>query len=103
MFTFVETHLFTRIAGAYLSDREYARVQETLAGNPEAGPVIPGSGGIRKLRWGQPGRGKRGGVRIIYYVKRTDGVIWMLTIYAKSEASDIAPAVLRQIKGEIDG
>jgi mRNA-degrading endonuclease RelE of RelBE toxin-antitoxin system len=55
------------------------------------------------LRWGQPGRGKRGGVRIIYYVKQADGVIWMLTIYAKNEASEIAPAVLRQIKEEIDG
>lgn len=73
-----------------------------LAGDPEAGPVIPGSGGIRKLRWGQPGRGKRGGVRIIYYLKRQDGVIWMLTIYAKNEASNIAPSVLRRIKEEID-
>ena len=103
MFTFVESRLFTRIVRNYLSDSEYARIQETLAANPDAGPVIAGSGGVRKLRWGQPGRGKRGGLRIIYYAKREGGVIWMLTIYAKNEASDIAPDVLRKIKGEIDG
>ena len=103
MFTFVETRQFTRIVGDYLSDNECAGVQEALAADPDAGPVIPGSGGVRKLRWGQPGRGKRGGVRIIYYVKREDGVIWLLTIYAKNEAGDIAPDVLRRIKEEIDG
>ena len=103
MLTFVETRLFTRIVGDYLSNSEYARVQEALAADPEAGPVIPGSGGVRKLRWGQPGRGKRGGVRIIYYVKREDGVTWLQTIYAKNQASDIAPDVLRRIKEEIDG
>jgi mRNA-degrading endonuclease RelE of RelBE toxin-antitoxin system len=103
MYSFVETRLFTRIVGGYLSDTEYARVQEALSFNPDAGLVIPGSGGVRKLRWAQPGRGKRGGVRIIYYLKRRDGVIWMLTIYAKNEASDIAPADLRRIKDEIDG
>jgi len=103
MLSFVETRLFTRIVADYLSDDEYARVQEALATHSEAGPVIAGSGGVRKLRWRQPGRGKRGGVRIIYYVRREDGVIWMLTIYAKNEASDIAPELLRQIKREIDG
>jgi hypothetical protein len=52
---------------------------------------------------GQPGRGKRGGVRVIYYVMRQHGVIWMLTIYAKNEAQSIAPDILRRIKREIDG
>ena len=54
-------------------------------------------------RWGQPGRGKRGGVRLIYYVRHNEGVIWMLTIYAKNEAESIAPEVLRRIREEIDG
>ena len=103
VFTFAETRLFTRIVGHYLSDDEYVELQMKLAADPDLGAVIPGSGGVRKLRWGQPGRGKRGGVRVIYYVKRRDGVIWMLTIYAKSEAQTIAPDVLRRIKREIDG
>ena len=103
MLSFIETRLFTRIVGDYLSDDEYGDLQGKLSGDPELGTVIPRSGGVRKLRWGQPGRGKRGGVRIIYYLKREDGIIWMLTIYAKNEAEDIAPHVLRRIKKEIDG
>jgi len=103
MFSFVETRLFTRIVADYLSDDEYGELQMKLAVDPELGAVIPGSGGVRKLRWGQPGRGKRSGVRVIYYVKREDSVIWMLTIYAKNEAQTIASDVLRRIKREIDG
>ena len=57
---------------------------------------------MRKLRWGQPGRGKRGGVRVIYYLRSDEGVIWMLTIYAKNEAQNIPAHVLRRIKEEID-
>jgi hypothetical protein len=102
-YTFIETMLFSRIVENYLSDAEYTEVQEALIRNPDFGPVVPGSGGVRKLRWGQPGRGKRGGIRIIYYLKRADGIIWMLTIYAKNEAENIAPETLRRIKDEIDG
>jgi hypothetical protein len=64
--------------------------------------VIPGSGGIRKLRWAAPGRGKRGGYRIIYYVRHTNRVIWMLTMYAKNVAENISPHVLREIRKEIE-
>jgi|SRR5881394_1605540 len=103
MLSFAETRLFSRIVAEYLSEDEYGELQVKLAADPELGVVIPGSGGVRKLRWGQPGRGKRGGVRVIYYVKHQDGVIWMLTIYAKNEAQTIAPDILRRIKKEIDG
>ncbi len=102
MFTFVETRLFSRLVGDYLDEDEYARLQATLAANPDAGRVVPGSGGVRKLRWGQPGRGKRSGIRVIYYVKRGNGEIWMLTLYAKNEADDIPWQALRRIRDEID-
>jgi len=103
MFSFIETKLFSRLVGEYLSDESYASLQEQLADDPHCGVVVPGSGGVRKVRWAQPGRGKRGGVRVIYYVKTQEGVIWMLTIYAKNEAQDIPGHVLRKIKEEIDG
>jgi mRNA-degrading endonuclease RelE of RelBE toxin-antitoxin system len=102
MFTFVETRLFTRLVGEYLTDAEYAALQATLMARPEAGAVVPGSGGVRKLRWAAPGRGKRGGYRVVYYVVRTRGLIWMLTMYPKNVADDIPANVLRQIRKEIE-
>lgn len=102
MFAFVETSLFTRLVYRYLSDDEYLELQQTLAENPESGPVVPGSGGVRKLRWALPGRGKRGGLRIIYYVRSRQGVIWMLTLYSKNETGNIPAHVLRKIRQEIE-
>lgn len=103
MYSFIETKLFSRLLGDYLSDDEYAALQAALVHAPDRGSLVKGSGGVRKLRWSQPGRGKRGGIRVIYYVKTREGVIWMLTIYAKNEAQSIPPHVLRKIKEEIDG
>jgi hypothetical protein len=103
MFSFVESKLFSRLVGDYLTDDEYARLQGALIESPESGALVPGSGGVRKLRWAQPGRGKRGGIRVIYYAKTRDGVIWMLTIYAKNEEQNIPAHVLRKIKEEING
>lgn len=103
MFTFVETALFTNLVFNYLTDDEYSILQVALAANPQAGAVIPGSGGVRKLRWGVSGRGKRGGVRVIYYLRRPEGQLWMLTIYAKNETASIPGSMLRKIKEELDG
>ena len=69
--------------------------------DPDARPVIPGSSGVRKLRWAGQGRGKRGGYRVVYYVRRMHGVIWMLTMYLKNAAENIPAHVLRQIREEI--
>jgi mRNA-degrading endonuclease RelE of RelBE toxin-antitoxin system len=102
MFSFIETRLFTKLVVDYLSDEEYAALQLALMRDPEVGPVIPGSGGVRKLRWAAAGRGKRGGYRVIYYVRRANGVIWMLTMYPKNVAENISAHVLRQIKKEVD-
>jgi hypothetical protein len=102
MVVFVETRLFTRLIGEYLTDAEYADLQRSLATNPTLGDVISGSGGVRKVRWGASGRGKRGGVRVIYYVRTRQGQIWMLTMYGKSDTPNIPAHLLRQIKDEID-
>ena len=102
VFTFVETPLFTRLVGDYLDDDEYRALQATLAKHPEAGAVIPGSGGVRKIRWRASGRGKRGGARVIYFRRVQQSVIWMLTIYAKGETESIRPEVLRRIRLEIE-
>jgi mRNA-degrading endonuclease RelE of RelBE toxin-antitoxin system len=101
--TFVETKLFTQLVQRYLSDDEYAALQAAIVANPEAGDVIRGSGGVRKLRWGLSGRGKRGGVRVIYYLRLQSGQVWMLTLYAKNEAASIPGPVLKKIKEELDG
>jgi len=102
MFTFIETRLFTRLVQDYLNENEYRVLQEALMNNPEAGNLIPGSGGIRKLRWRAPGRGKRGGFRVIYYAQTKQGMIWMLTMYPKNVAENISARVLRQIRKEIE-
>jgi mRNA-degrading endonuclease RelE of RelBE toxin-antitoxin system len=101
--SFVETRLFTRLVQEYLTDDDYAELQAMLCADPEAGVVIPGSGAVRKLRWRAPGRGKRGGFRVIYFTRSDKGVIWMLTIYPKNVADNIPAHLLRQIRKEIEG
>lgn len=102
MLTFIETPLFTRLVGEYLTDDEYRELQAALVDNPEMGPVIPQSGGVRKFRWSMKGRGKRGGLRVIYYVRSKQGVIWLLTLYPKNVAENISAHTLRKIRKEIE-
>src|SRR5262245_40660880 len=103
LFSFVETKLFTRLVQKYLSDDEYAQLQQAIIADPEVETVIPGSGGVRKMRWGVSGRGKRGGLRVVYFLRTRHGQIWMLTLYPRNVTDNIAAHVLRQIKEEIDG
>lgn len=98
---FIETSTFTNLIGTYLSDDEYLGLQRFLLKYPDAGAIIRGTGGVRKLRWGISGKGKRGGIRVIYYWKRRDDEIWLLTVYGKSERDTIPSHILRQIAEEI--
>jgi hypothetical protein len=97
VFTFIESSIFERILPAYLDDDEYSELQQFLMQNPEAGEVIPGSGGVRKARWARPGMGKRGGLRIIYYVRYQPNEFWMLTLYAKAKRENVPAHILRQL------
>lgn len=102
MFTFIETRLFSRLVRNYLSEDDYCKLQSELIENPEAGAVVCGSGGVRKLRWAATGRGKRGGYRVIYFVRRPESIIWMLTIYPKNVTDSIPGHVLKKIREEIE-
>jgi mRNA-degrading endonuclease RelE of RelBE toxin-antitoxin system len=94
----VETHIFTRQVILLLSDEEYRLLQSVLANRPEAGVVIPSSGGLRKIRWGVMGRGKRGGVRVIYYWAVKQGRILMLLIYPKNEKDNLSQDQLKILR-----
>ena len=98
---FIESTAFTKHVYQYLSEDEFLGLQSFLLEYPEAGKVVPGSGGIRKVRWAISGKGKSGGVRVIYYFKRQEYEIWLLTIYSKSEIENIPAHILRQIAKEI--
>lgn len=99
---FIEASAFTKLLPSYLNDDEYLGLQTYLMRKPEAGDLVRGSGGVRKIRWAPDGVGKSGGVRVIYYWKRPDNEIWMLTIYSKSERSTVPGHVLKQIAEAID-
>lgn len=103
MLTFIETKLFARLADEYLDDEGLLALQVHLLAQPDIGQLIPGSGGVRKLRWALAGRGKRGGLRIIYFLRTRHGEIWLLTLYPKNVAENIPAALLKKLKAEIDG
>ena len=86
---FVETSVFTRRITDALLDDDYRLVQEALLRRPGQGDLIEGTGGVRKLRWKEVGRGKRGGLRLIYYWHAEREIILMLFLYRKSEQKDL--------------
>ena len=98
MFTFIESAAFERVRSVYLDEDEYAELQQFMMENPTVGAVIPGSGGVRKLRWQRAGMGKRGGVRVIYFVRYRLNEFWMLTLYAKAKQENVPAHILKQLK-----
>jgi hypothetical protein len=105
---FRETDLFTGQVTTLLSDQEYAELQGVLVVNPEAGDLIKQTGGLRKLRWSHPrrGKGKRGGIRVIYYWYASKAIIYMLLAYSKQEQDDLSSAqvklLARIVKAEFE-
>ena len=97
MLEFQETHIFTREITSLLTEDEYAELQGVLIVQPEAGDVIPGTGGLRKLRWTQRrrGKGKRGGIRVIYYWYVNGSLIYMLLAYSKNQQDDLSTSEKR--------
>jgi mRNA-degrading endonuclease RelE of RelBE toxin-antitoxin system len=98
----LETPIFTQRIQRFLPDDEYRLLQHQLVAKPDTGKIIPGSGGLRKMRWSVSGRGKRGGIRIIYYWAVAQDRILMLFVYPKSEQDDLTPTQLRTLKRIID-
>ncbi len=92
---FVETPAFTAALRRHLDDETYCALQLALLLRPAQGPIIQGGAGLRKLRWAVPGRGKRGGVRLIYYWEPASQTFYMMYLYAKNEQGDLTAAQLK--------
>jgi hypothetical protein len=95
---FVEMPTFTRLVRTLMDDDEYAKLQLALIRRPDWGKAIPGGGGLRKPRWAGSGRGKRGGLRVIYYWQTADDQIWWLLAYPKNERENLSHDEIRQLK-----
>lgn len=98
----VETKIFTRKIRGLLDDETYRALQLHLLRRPASGSVIPGGGGLRKLRWGGAGRGKRGGIRVLYYWHSATGRLLMLFAFAKNESTDLTPEQKRTLRRVIE-
>ncbi len=95
---FVETRSFSRRRAEQITDEQFRMLQLALIERPDAGNLIPGTGGLRKLRWGSEGRGKRGGVRLIYHTVPRRGLILLLFLYPKNEQGDLTPDQIRILR-----
>ena len=102
MFTVVETPLFQRQWPMYWSEEERGDFAAFLAANPDAGVVVPESGGIRKVRWKRQGVGKSGGVRVIYFTRTDAEELVLLTLYAKAKTDNLTGAVLKEIRRALE-
>jgi mRNA-degrading endonuclease RelE of RelBE toxin-antitoxin system len=92
---FIETPIFTQALPEILDDDDYYSLQLVLLARPEAGNLIRGSAGLRKIRWSVPGRGKRGGCRVIYFWDQATETFYMLYIYRKNVQEDLTVQQLR--------
>lgn len=98
MLTVIETDEFSTWAAKVWSDSEREAFVDWIAANPEAGDVIPGSGGCRKVRWSRAGMGKLGGARVIYYLRLASGEVVLLIVYAKAKFDNLPASFLAKLK-----
>ncbi len=98
----VETPVFTKRVKTLIPEEEYRKLQNELILNPERGKIIKGSGGLRKIRWSIPGKGKSGGVRVIYYFVIQRETILMLFMYTKSDQDDLTKDQLKILKSLVE-
>ncbi|MGB9128062.1 MAG: transcriptional regulator [Thiobacillus sp.] len=102
MYTVIETDVFVRAAAQVWTDVERVAFIDWLAANPDAGDVIPGSGGCRKVRWTRPGMGKRGGARVVYFNRLEQGEIWLLMVYVKAKFDNLPASFLKHLREAIE-
>jgi hypothetical protein len=102
MLTVVETLLFQKQWPLYWNEDDRGEFAAHIAEFPDAGDVVPESGGIRKVRWRRAGTGKSGGVRVIYFTRTTEGEVVLLTLYAKSKTDNIAGPKLKEIRRALE-
>lgn len=102
MLTVIETQEFMVWAAQVWCDAEREDFIAWIAENPDAGDVIPGSGGLRKVRWSRAGIGKRGGARVIYFTRNARGELVLVLVYAKAKFDSISASVLKAIKEKFD-
>ncbi|OGH04095.1 MAG: hypothetical protein A2600_14110 [Candidatus Lambdaproteobacteria bacterium RIFOXYD1_FULL_56_27] len=99
----IETSIFARQIVKLLKKQEYLDLRAQLAASPEAGVVIKGTGGARKLRWAAKGKGKSGGIRVIYYFQDSQGKIFLLLAYSKSDQDDLTPDQAKAVRKLVEG
>lgn len=101
---FYELPAFEKMREAYLDDDAFKNLQNELIVNPEAGAIIAGTGGLRKMRFADEnrGKGKRGGLRVIYFYKSADDQVWLFTLYDKDEADDLTSDQRKALKARLE-
>lgn len=102
LMTVAETSLYTRKSLEYFEEDERRAIVDFLSSNPTAGVIIEGTGGVRKIRWALPGGGKSGGVRIIYYYHSERMPLWLLTMFAKNEQSNLTKGERNALAGLVN-
>ena len=94
---FIETPIFERLIMATLSDDDYGALQQALADRPDAGALIKGGKGVRKMRWALRGGGKSGGIRVMYYWRVREDQILLIYLFPKNERADLTPVQVKQL------